>query len=86
MRIVELGDYSMVIMKDSEDLPWMSVGATYRTAERYRMRIAVDKGQLTFDYLLASEWVYSAGKLILFFSDAIPGRFHLYDRVELYLL
>lgn len=55
MRIVELGDYSMVIMKDSEDLPWMSVGATYRTAEGYRMRIAVDKGQLTFDYLLASE-------------------------------
>lgn len=86
MRIVELGDYSMVIMKDSEDLPWMSIGNLYRDAEKFKMKIAVDKDQMTFNYLSTSEYIYSAGRLVLFFSDAIPDRFHLYDRVEAYLV
>ena len=53
MQIVELGDCSMVIMKDSEDPPWISVGDIYRHANDNYKRILIDKGdQLTFHYLL----------------------------------
>ena len=44
MQIVELGDCSMVIMKDSEDPPWISVGDIYRKAVKYGKKILVDKG------------------------------------------
>ena len=84
MQIVELGDCSMVIMKDSEDPPWVSVGNIYRQAIRYRETILVDKGdQLTYHYLESSDYVYTAGRLILFFKDAIPSRFQLHDKVFL---
>ena len=84
MQIVELGDCSMVIMKDSEDPPWKSVGDVYRHAIRYGLLILVDTGnQLTFNYLKSSDYIYSAGRLILFFKDAIPSRFQLHDKVFL---
>ena len=84
MQIVELGDCSMVIMKDSEDPPWVSVGNVYREASRYGRTILVDKGnQLTFNYLESSDYVYTAGRLILFFKNDIPQRFQLHDKVFL---
>ena len=84
MRIVELGDCSMVIMKDSEDPPWVSVGDVYRNASMCDISILVDKGyQLSCDYLDASEYVYTAGRLVLFFKDKIPSRFQLHDKVFL---
>lgn len=84
MRIVELGDCSMVIMKDSEDPPWVSVGDIYRQAYSNDKRILVDKGdQLTYHYLEAADYVYTAGRLVLFFKDAIPSRFQLHDKVFL---
>lgn len=84
MRIVELGDCSMVIMKDSDDPPWVSVGNLYRRAIRYNDTILVDKDdQLTYHYLESSEYVYTAGRLVLFFKDAIPSRFQLHDKVFL---
>ena len=82
MRIVELGDYSMVIMKDSEDPRYISVGNYYRFATNNDRNIIVDLGdQITFNYLRASEFVYSAGRLVLFFKEKIPPKFHLHDRV-----
>ena len=82
MRIVELGDCSMVIMKDSDDPPWVSVGDIYRKAAKYGETIIVDKGdQITFHYLRASEYIYSAGRLVLFFKDPIPPRFQLRDKI-----
>jgi hypothetical protein len=84
MQIVELGDCSMVIMKDSEDPPWVSVGDIYREASKYNKKILVDKeDQLTFHYLEASDYVYTAGRLVLFFKDAIPSRFQIHDKVFL---
>ena len=84
MQIVELGDCSMVIMKDSDDAPWVSVGDIYRKAARYKHNILVDKGdQLTINYLESSDYVYTAGRLVLFFKDSIPERFQLHDKVFL---
>jgi hypothetical protein len=84
MQIVELGDCSMVIMKDSEDPPWVSVGNIYRIAIKYNDTILVDKDdQLTYHYLESSDYIYTAGRLILFFKDAIPDRFQLHDKVFL---
>ena len=84
MRIVELGDNSMVIMKDSEDPPWSSVGNVYRRASRGDRHILVDKDdQLTVNYLETSDYVYTAGRLILFFKEDIPSRFHVHDKVYL---
>ena len=84
MQIVELGDNTMIIMKDSEDPPWVSVGDIYRKASRYGETILVDRGnQLTFHYLESSEFVYTAGRLVLFFNDSIPSRFQLHDKVYL---
>lgn len=84
MQIVELGDCSMVIMKDSEDPPWVSIGSIYRRAIKYNDTILVDKDdQLTYHYLESSDYIYTAGRLILFFKDAIPNRFQLHDKVFL---
>ena len=84
MRIVELGDCSMVIMKDSEDPPWISVGNVYRSASRNGRNILVDSGdQLTSQYLESSDYIYTAGRLVLFFKDDIPSRFKLHDKVYL---
>jgi hypothetical protein len=81
MQIVELGDYSMVIMKDSEDPHWFSVGDIYRSAKEYGGDIIVDIGQIALNYLRASESLYTAGRLVLFFKDHIPPRFCLHSKV-----
>jgi len=81
MQIVELGDYSMVIMKDSEDPPWRSVGDIYRVAKEYGRDIVVDTEQLTINYIRASDYLYTAGRLVLFFKDHIPPRFCLHSEV-----
>lgn len=84
MQIVEIGDCSMVIMKDSEDPPWINVGDVYRKAVKYGMMILVDVGdQLTFHYLETSDYIYTAGRLILFFKKDIPSRLQLHDKVFL---
>ena len=83
MRIVELHDYSMVVMKDSEDPPWVNVGDFYREAVREGKSIMVDIDQITYHYVVASDAIYSAGRLILYFDCPIPDRFHLHDKVAL---
>jgi hypothetical protein len=84
MQIVELGDCSMVIMKDSEDPPWVSVGNIYMEAVNKKKSILIDKGnQISINYLESSDFVYTAGRLILFFKENIPPRFHVHDKVYL---
>lgn len=85
MQIVELGDYSMVIMKDSEDPPWENVGNIYRYADRYGLSIGVDVEQITMSYLESSDYICTAGRLILLFEDKIPDRFHVHDKVKLFI-
>lgn len=84
MRIIELSDYSMTIMKDSEDPPWVSIGDIYRKAVKNKEQIAVDKGQLTINYLKSSDYIYGGGRIILYFEKKIKG-FKLQDRVNLYI-
>lgn len=83
MQIVELGDYSMVIMKDSDDPPWESVGSIYRLAISFCHKILVDRDQITLNHITSTDFVYTAGRLVLFFKDIVPERFHLHDKVVL---
>lgn len=81
MQIVELGDCSMVIMKDSEDPPWVSVGDVYRNAKKWNNQIVVATPSM--DYMaVSSDYVYTAGRLVLFFKDDIK-EFSLHDKVDL---
>ena len=83
MRIVEIGDCSMVIMKDSEDPPWVSVGDVYRKAHKRHGHIYVNQITPPYDQMMASEFIYTAGRLVLFFQDAIRPNFCLHDRIQL---
>lgn len=78
----------MVIMKDSEDPPWVSVGDIYRRAVKHNNRISVEKilGNTTVCGQVSSEYVYTAGRLILFFTDSVCSEFQLHDRVYLRIL
>ena len=82
MQIVELGDCSMVIMKDSEDPPWVSVGDVYRNALRCKAGvILVEKENDEDIFQKASDYIYTAGRLILFFKEQVNSGFHLHDKV-----
>ena len=81
MQIVELGDCSMVIMKDSEDPPWVSVGDVYRKAKKWHNQIAVATPSMDC-FIISSDFVYTAGRLVLFFKDDIK-EFSLHDKVDL---
>lgn len=85
MQIVELGDCSMVIMKDSEDPPWISVGNIYRESlGKYRyisVYKAIDDDSEVSQ--ASSDAIYTGGRLVLFFSNPVNQNFHLHDRVEL---
>lgn len=72
----------MVVMKDSDDPPWVNLGDIYRSAVAYNCPVFVDTGnQLTVDYISTKEYVYAAGRLIFYFKNKIPEKFHLYDKV-----
>lgn len=82
MTILEKSDYSMVIVKDSEDPYWISLKSIYDDANQHGKKIIVDVGdQITYYYMEASEFLYSARSLILFFKDKITDRFHVRDKV-----
>lgn len=72
----------MIIMKDSTDPPWISVGDVYREAKRKKRTIVVTK-EGSVCGLWASDYVYTAGRLIVFFTDSIGSSFRLHDRVLL---
>lgn len=85
MQIVELSDYSMVVMKDSEDSMRFSIGTIYRLAKQYRSRIYVkriDADSDTYDAIQETDdCIYTAGRLVLFFKDHISSKFQLHDKV-----
>jgi hypothetical protein len=91
MKIVEIGDCSMVIMKDSSDSMWFSVGNIYRkvqSLQRRNIRVrSINNGEnalATSKWFPASESIYTAGRLILFFQDFnVPDVFSVGDSVEL---
>lgn len=87
MQIVELSDYSMVIMKDSQDTPWDNPGVHYRIAKEHKWNIVVlkyDDDGITFQCKqTSSDAIYTAGRLILLFSEPLDSRFTLHSRVHL---
>lgn len=95
MRIVELSDYSMVIMKDSEDSYRTSVGEIYRYFKELDIKMKVCKvlystedSHYTYSgitQVTVSDFICSGGKLVLFFDDNIKDRFKLHDRVTICL-
>lgn len=84
MQIVEIGDYSMVIMKDSGDLPWMSVGYYYREAKENNYSIVVSTGYRP-ECMVSDNFIYAGGRLVVFFKDSIKDKFSLHDKVNIYL-
>lgn len=88
MRIVELSDYSMVIMKDSENTFFFSIGDIYRSAKERCFSIAVVKlnedDSKNMPTAVSKDYIYTGGKLILYFDQSIKGLFNLQDRVSIY--
>lgn len=88
MRIVELSDFSMTVMKDSEDRFYKGLGEIQERVERYGSFITVVKEKQEVEdfhgtiQAEASESVCSGGKMILFFKDKLEG-FKVGDRVFL---
>lgn len=83
MQIVELGDNTMVIMKDSCDPPWISVGSVYREASKYKYNIEVRSSLNLRIVHIFDNYIYSAGRLVLFSEKEINPEFNLYDTVKL---
>jgi hypothetical protein len=84
MQIVEIGDCSMVIMKDSGDPPWMSVGYYYREAKENNHSIVVSTGHHP-ECMVSDNFIYAGGRLVVFFKDSIKDKFSLHDKVNIYL-
>ena len=85
MQITEIGDNSMVIMKNSNDYMKATVGYYYRRAKKYgdNFCLCVAKENGEGDWHRACDMIYTAGRLILFFKKDISQWFALQDKVIL---
>ena len=79
----------MVIMKDSQDPPWVTVSKPYRQAKD--LNRAVEIGLFEGDTEVAtiypeaiSDSICTAGRLVLFFKDKIDPKFKLHSKVLLF--
>lgn len=84
MKIIELGDSTAVIMKDSEDYLWQSLAKLNDFAKRTHSKLGMRKAH-THIQQDASEFLYSGRRLFLFFKDNIKDDFDLGDSVEIYV-
>jgi hypothetical protein len=92
MRIVELSDYTMTVMKDSEDPFWLSLSKIRNRAEKLHCKITVLKGKLEDYYPEKPEYeqksdevICTAGRMMLFFKDKISDAFNTGDKVDIYI-
>lgn len=86
MKVVDLGEYSIVIADDDRNRRYNAVEDVFNFANKYNRRILIDKGdQLTFYYLESSNYLYSGGMLILYFNSRIPTSYKVGDEVCLAL-
>ena len=83
MKIVDLGEYSMVIEGDHKESSYYgNITFIYSFAKRFNMPILVCKGnQLTLNYLESSDFLYSGGILLLYFINKIPSKYQVRDTV-----
>ena len=87
MRIVDKSDYTITVMKDSEDPYWSSLGQYARNAKVINSSISIC---FTHPYapptvLNADDFVCGAGRLILYFGDRVPDSFSVGKKVYLTL-
>lgn len=82
MRIVELSDYTMVIIKDSDDSTWFSMSEKYEACKK---PIVVWKDETNYSFIeqKSSDSICTAGRLILFFSDKVKSEFKVGDKVNI---
>ncbi len=89
MRIVEISDYTMVIMKDSDDPPWYSIGNFGDWPEKYRHMVfhagILSEKEREKDWVISESFLCTGGKLILYFKDPLPDRFHKGDKIFVFM-
>ncbi len=83
MKIVDLGEYSMVIEGDPEEsLYYRKIKFIYSFTKKFNRPILVCKGnQLTLHYLESSDCLCSGEILLLYFIDKVPSTFQIGDEV-----
>lgn len=91
MRIVELSDYTMTIMKDSDDPFWFTVSSMHEMAKNKSLNLFITSEEIgpmpkPHHSAIANDSLSSAGKLLLFSADKIDPSFKIGDKVYLYAL
>lgn len=87
MRIVEISDYSMTVMKDSDDPPWLNLAQLANIARNMKVCILVpyedsDDEWVRTHVTPVNDHVCTAGRLILFFADKIPKEYEKGSKVS----
>lgn len=91
MIISELGDYSVIIMKDSEDKPWYSLNDTYTKAANNNLSIGIYKylqkegGRYKSVNMGSDNYIYSGRRLILFFKERVDKHFKVGDKIGIFI-
>lgn len=78
MTIVELSDYSMTVMKDSEDPPWVSISRIGKYARLYVESVSTGNMEKPTDF------VCSGRMLVLFFKDSISDKFKEKEKITIH--
>ena len=86
MKIVELSDYSVIIMKDSEDPFYFSLSGYAVKARKEEYHIGMYKNNAMSPTLMqiSNDFVCTAGRLVLLFGDKVKDCFQKGDTVRLF--
>ena len=83
MTITEKSDYSLVIMKDSEDPYWISM-REFEGEEIMIYGYDTNKNVSYSHYLSPKDFVCNARMLIAYFDNKVPDEWSVYDRVIIF--
>lgn len=93
MRIVELSDYTMTVMKDSEDPFWFGISKLQSRISDKHFNVAVvleeEMGsfpQIPKHFVVPEDSICTAGRLVLYFADKIPKVYKVGSRVDFWIL
>ena len=81
MRVVELGDSSIVVEKGPEDREEFTIGSMFEDKTDPKVMIFVPSTSL-MTYRI-NDYIYTEDTLIVYFKDSIPPEFELNARVGL---
>lgn len=93
MRIVELSDYTMTVMKDSEDHFWFGISKLQSRISDKHFNVAIvleeemdSFPQIPEHFIVIEDSICTAGRLILYFADKIPEVYKVGSRVDFWIL